>query len=93
MATQTLENDVAAGRYLLRLDGEIIASAEYSVNGDSVAITRVFTRPTHRGQGLAAVITEHAVDSIVADGRKVVPVCSYALSWYEAHPERADTLA
>lgn len=91
--TRTLTNAPDSGRYELREDGELIASAEYSVKGDSVAITRVFTRPTHRGQGIAAVITEYAVDQIVADGRKVVPVCWYAAGWFEQHPERADALA
>lgn len=91
--TRELVDNAAAGRFELHTEEGLIASAEYAVNGDTVAITRVFTRPTHRGQGLAADITEFAVDSIAASGRKVVPVCSYALAWYEHHPERADTLA
>jgi len=91
--SRTLSDAPEAGRYELREDGELIASAEYRVNGDTVAITRVFTRPTHRGQGIAADITEYAVDRIVADGRKVVPVCWYAAGWFERHPERAGDLA
>ena len=91
--SQELVDNPAAARYELRTEEGLIASAEYAVNGDTVAITRVFTRPTHRGQGLAAIITEFAVDAIAASGRKVVPVCSYAAAWYQHHPERADTLA
>ncbi len=87
--TQELTHNTEAQRYELH-DSEdgLLASAEYAVNGDSVAITRVFTRPTHRGRGLAAVVTEYAVDQIVADGRTVLPVCSYAQAWFEQHPER-----
>ncbi len=82
-----------AERYELRIDGELIGTADYSVNGDVVSITRVYTRPTHRGQGLAADLTEYAVDAIAASGRSVVPVCSYAAVWFDHHPERAGVLA
>lgn len=80
-------------RYELRIAGELIGTADYAVSGDTVAITRVYTRPTYRGQGLAFRTTEYAVDRIVADGRRVVPVCWVAERWFEAHPERADALA
>ncbi len=86
-------DNAEAKRYELRVDGELLASAEYADGPQSVSITRVFTRPTHRGQGLAAEITEYAADRIVASGRTVVPVCSYAVTWFEHHPERQDQLS
>ena len=91
--TRTLSNAPDQGRYELRENGELIATADYAISGDKVSITRIFTRPTHRGQGIAADITEYAVDQIVADGRKIVPVCWYAAGWFEGPPERADALA
>lgn len=93
MADQVFSDNPDAGRYELHVDGELIGTADYAVNGDTVAITRVYTRPTHRGQGLAFQTTEYAVDRIVADGRKVLPVCWVAERWFAAHPERADALA
>jgi len=89
MADPVLTDNPNEERYELRIDGELIGTADYSVNGDIVSITRVYTRPTHRGQGLAAVLTEYAVDSIAEDGRTVAPVCSYAAVWFDHHPERA----
>jgi len=93
MAEPVFSDNPDARRYELHIDGELIGTADYAVSGDTVAITRVFTRPTHRGQGLAFRTTEYAVDRIVADGRKVVPVCWVAERWFGAHPERADALA
>lgn len=93
MAEHVLSDNPDAQRYELHVDGELIGTADYSIRGDTVAITRVFTRPTHRGQGLAFVTTEYAVDRIVADGRKVAPVCWVAERWFGAHPERAEALA
>lgn len=82
-----------ARRYELRIGGELIGTADYAVNGDTVALTRIYTRPTHRGQGLAFRTTGYAVDRIVADGRRVVPMCWVAEKWFAAHPERASALA
>jgi len=93
MAEHVFQDNPDARRYELLVDGELIGTADYAVRGDSVAITRVYTRPTHRGQGLAFLTTEYAVDRIVADGRKVLPVCWVAERWFEAHPERAAALA
>ena len=93
MPEKTFRDNDAASRYELRIDGELIGSAEYAASPSSVSITRVFTRPTHRNQGLAAEITEYAVQQIVASGRKVVPLCSYAAAWFSHHPELKDALA
>ncbi|HWK19627.1 MAG TPA: GNAT family N-acetyltransferase [Microbacteriaceae bacterium] len=93
MAEHSFSDNPDARRYELHIDGELIGTADYAVSGDTVAITRVFTRPTHRGQGLAYLTTEYAVDRIVADGRKVVPVCWVAERWFGDHPERADARA
>jgi len=93
MSEPVFSDNPAARRYELHLDGELIGTAEYAVQGDTVAITRVYTRPTHRGQGLAFRTTEYAVDRIVADGPRVLPVCWVAEKWFAAHPERADALA
>ena len=93
MAEHSFSDNPDARRYELHIDGELIGTADYAVSGDTVAITRVFTRPTHRGQGLAYLTTEYAVDRIVADGRKVVPVCWVAERWFNDHPERADARA
>lgn len=93
MSENVFSDNAAAHRYELHIDGELIGTADYAVNGDTVAITRVYTRPTHRGQGLAFLTTEYAVDRIVADGRRVVPVCWVAEKWFALHPERAGALA
>lgn len=93
MTEPVFSDNPDAGRYELRLDGELIGTADYAIRGDAVAITRVFTRPTHRNQGYAFRTTQYAVDRIVADGRKVVPMCWVAERWFAEHPERADALA
>ncbi|WP_338100734.1 GNAT family N-acetyltransferase [Microbacterium excoecariae] len=84
----------AASRFELRRDGALVSVLDYRVNGDTIALTRAFTNPAHRGEGLAAIVTERAVDAIAArGGQKVLPVCWYVADWFQAHPERAGLVA
>jgi len=80
-------------RYVLRIDGDVVASVDYAQGAGTVSLVRTFTRPTHRGQGLAAQIVEFAVDDIAARGDRIVPMCWYVEQWFDEHPDRKDLLA
>ncbi|WP_221586189.1 GNAT family N-acetyltransferase [Microbacterium sp. G2-8] len=83
-----------SSRYELRRGDEIVSVLDYRVHGDTVAFTRAFTNPVHRGRGYASVVTERAVDAIAArGGQKVLPVCWYVADWFDDHPGRAELLA
>lgn len=82
-----------ASRYALTRGGELLSIIDYRDDGQTIAMTRVFTIPTFRGQGYAARVVEGAVADIIARGdRKVSPVCWYAAGWFEQHPEHAGLL-
>ncbi len=82
-----------ASRFEMTRGGELISTIDYRDDGATIAMTRVFTIPTFRGQGEAARVMEGAVADIVARGdRKVSPVCWYAAGWFEEHPEHAGLL-
>ena len=59
----------------------------------TVAITRTFVDEALRGQGMAGQLMQRAAEHLRAGGKKAVPVCSYAVAWFEKHPEYADVLA
>ncbi|MBF0817728.1 N-acetyltransferase [Microbacterium paludicola] len=93
MTELTFTNDRAASRYELRRGDELVSVLDYRDNGRTVALTRAFTNPAHRGHGYAAVITDRAVAEIEAAGdRSVLPVCWYVADWFAEHPERASVL-
>lgn len=88
-----LTNETDASRYTLMRDGELVSVLDYADDGRTVALTRAFTIPTHRGHGHAARITQGAVEDIAARGdRKVRAVCWYVAEWFEQHPEHAALL-
>ena len=41
----------------------------------------------YAGQGLASVLVKEAIESAIADGQKIVPVCPYVTKWLPRHPE------
>jgi hypothetical protein len=70
-----------------------VAFADY-VERDSVRlITHVETPPQTRGQGVAAALMADIVAHARAEGITLSPRCSYAVAYFERHPEARDVLA
>jgi predicted GNAT family acetyltransferase len=88
-----IEHEADRSRYVGRIDGQVVTVLDYADNGSVVSMTRTFTNPPFRGNGYAAVIVEHAVDAVEAEGKRIRPMCWYVADWFEAHPERAALLA
>ena len=81
------------GRYELTDGGELIAWADYSIDGDIVVIPHVETAVAHRGQGNAARLMDGVVDDLRATRRSIRPICSYAAGYLRERPETHDLLA
>ena len=82
-----------ASRYTLTVDGEVVALADYRINGNSISFNHTFTLPTQRGRGYAGEIVEFAIDDVESKtNRRIVPMCWYVAEWFDAHPDRAGLL-
>ncbi len=57
------------------------------------SFTSTFVPPELRGKNVAAVLTRFALEDARAQGRTVVPQCSYAAAYLERNPEYADLRA
>jgi predicted GNAT family acetyltransferase len=92
--SRELAKDTDAGRYTLRIDGELASAVDYKVSGNSISFTHTFTDPKRRGQGLAAEIVQFAVDDVESTtDLRIVPMCWYVGEWFDKHPERAGLLS
>ncbi|GAA1447368.1 GNAT family N-acetyltransferase [Leifsonia poae] len=92
MSTE-FSNETDASRYAMHIDGELAGVLDYSILGSAISLTRAFTVPARRGQGLAAQLVEFAVNDIEATtDLRIVPMCWYVADWFEAHPERSGLL-
>lgn len=81
----------AAHRHEVRVDGHL-SVCEY----EDVAGSRVFTHtlvpPELRGRGIAEQLVRAALAQARAEGRKVVPACSFVARFIERHREFQDLL-
>ena len=76
-------------RYELDLDGKLAYLAYEEWPTGEVAFTSTFVPPELRGKNVAAVLTRFALEDARAQGRTVVPQCSYAAAYLERNPEYA----
>lgn len=59
----------------------------------TVTIASTVVDDSLRGQGIAGALLDALAQDLRASRRKAVPVCSYAVKWFQRHPEQADLLA
>ncbi len=92
--TTEFAHEQDASRYTMTVDGELACVLDYRANDSAISMTRTFTVPTFRGQGLAGQLVEFAVNDIEAnDSRRIVPMCWYVADWFQAHGERGALLS
>lgn len=74
--------------------GKVLAEVTFpEVERGIVEIDHTFVDESLRGQGMAGKLLARAASVIAASGFRARPTCSYAVGWFEKHPEHADLLA
>ncbi|HAJ90774.1 MAG TPA: N-acetyltransferase [Rhodospirillaceae bacterium] len=88
----TVTNNTDQSRYELVEDG-YVAYADYRVHGTTLSINYVFSPPELRGKGTAGRLMQGLMENAKAQSLKVTPICGYAASWLQRHPEFNDMKA
>lgn len=81
-----------AHRYNAIINGNVVASLQYSMAGKKLVIEHTDTVNDLRGQGIARRLTRHVFDDARTRGLVVDPKCSYAKRFVDQHPEYGDVL-
>lgn len=84
MDTDVTDN-TARSRYELAV-GDDIAFANYRRTGDTLYIDYVEAPPALRGTGAAGKLMAGVMAHAKAGNLKVIPICSYAVSWLRRNP-------
>ncbi|MBV8848262.1 MAG: N-acetyltransferase [Methylobacteriaceae bacterium] len=79
------------GRFELDVEGQI-AFANYRRSDKGLIIFHVETPRALRGQGVAARLMEHVLAAARAEGRELIPFCSYASSWMRQKRQSASAI-
>ncbi len=74
--------------------GRRVAYLEYpEVRPGVVNLMHTVVDPSLSGQGIAGKLTKTVADRLREEGIKAELSCSYAVQWFEKHPEYGDILA
>ena len=84
----SVRHNEAASRYELDTPHGL-AIATYRQQGDSRVFTHTEVPPADEGHGLGAELVRAALDDTKAHGLKIVPACSFVVSYVRRHPEYA----
>lgn len=78
--------------FVLDETGELLAEVTFPERDGVAVINHTFVDASLRGQGVAGQLLRAAADTLRREGRKARPTCSYAVHWFETHPEEQDLL-
>ena len=71
-------------------EGSLLAEITFPyIDEKTVDINHTFVDTSLRGQGIAGKLMSELADELEKRDLKAVPTCSYAVSWFEKHPEYA----
>ena len=82
------------GIYLYNDLNEICAGIEFPpISENLVNVNRTFVNEEMQGQGIAGKLMNELVESLRKTNRKAIPTCSYAVKWFDKHPEYNDLIS
>lgn len=76
-----------ARRFEARIDGEVVATAEFLLTPDLIVFTHTQVDRELEGQGVGSVLVSWALDDARADGYEVVPSCPFVRSYIARHED------
>jgi len=82
-----------AGRFELRLGGEMVSFATFSEANNVVTVPHVETDPAHRGNGHAATLMDGLLGLLRSTGRTIAPLCPFAAEHVRSSARHQDLLA
>ena len=82
-----------AGRFEAVCDGQTLGYITYQISGGVMRLPHTYVTPAARGQNIAALLTEEALQAARAQRLRVVPTCWYVDRYIQRHTEYRDLLS
>jgi len=82
----SVRHNAAASRFEAAVEGHL-AIADYLLEDGRMVFTHTFVPPELRGRGVAEKLVRAGLEQARAEGRRVVPQCSYVAVFIRRHPE------
>lgn len=79
--------------FYVRLPDKLKAYLKYRVENNKMYLIETYTPPQFRGQGIAKLMIEKAVEYAINENLKIVPQCSYAVKYFIKYKEKRALLS
>jgi predicted GNAT family acetyltransferase len=86
--TPQVTDNQAARRFELTQDGEL-AQLQYRLHGGRLVLVHTEAPEKLGGRGLGSALVRAAADRAAREGLTLVPLCPFARTWLERHPDAA----
>lgn len=83
----TVADNPSASRFEIRVDGQLAGAAEYQRDATTVSFTHTAIDAAYEGRGLGSALVRGALEAVRAEGRGVLPFCSFVRGYLARHPE------
>ncbi|MDR2986206.1 MAG: N-acetyltransferase [Nocardiopsaceae bacterium] len=90
-ADERVTDNRAESRFELPVDGAV-GELNYRRRANRLVLIHTEVPKRLEGHGVGGTLVKAAVDRAASEGLTVVPLCPFARSWLERHPETADTV-
>lgn len=82
-----METIIKEDKIELIQEDKVVGKIEFVKDDNELTITHTIVNPLFRGQGIAKILMEKVIELAKEKGLKIIPVCSYATSYFEKNPE------
>ncbi len=82
-----METMIKEDRIELIQEGKVVGKIEFNNENGDLSITHTIVNPLFRGQGIAKILMEKVIELAKEKELKIIPICSYAASYFEKNPE------
>jgi uncharacterized protein len=86
--TQQVTDNQAESRFELSV-GDLLAELKYHRNGKRFVLLHTEVPAELEGHGIGGRLVAAALDRAARQGLTLVPLCPFARSWLERHPDEA----
>lgn len=93
-ATLQLTDNSGDSRYEARIDGDVVAFADYRMTDAGIEFPHTVVDQRMNGRGIGSALVRFALDDVRERGiGPVIPRCWFVAGWIERHPGYADLVA
>jgi hypothetical protein len=88
-SSEPVRNNESASRFEVEVDGHL-AKLEYMLRGNRLILVHTGVPTALEGRGIGSLLVRTGLEFARDEGLKVVPICPFAQSYIERHPEYQD---